>query len=137
MDIVEPVVFGECKQFRGRCGCLISYSSVLEFLKLAISFEMSRGSSVTVATVVLGATGLSVVGTVAGVAFSLVNSGKGRSYWESVRELSTVIRKVEILDNLEQKQREPKAKLNSKVGIFYPHLTLIYYGACDRLSNNS
>ena len=54
-----------------------------------------------------------------------------------VRGLSTVIQKVEILDDLRRKCREPKAKLNSKVGIFYPHFTLIYYGACDRLSNNS
>ena len=54
-----------------------------------------------------------------------------------VRELSTVIQKVERLDDLEQKRRKPVAKLNSKVGIFYPHLTLIYYSACDRLSNNS
>ena len=60
-----------------------------------------------------------------------------RSETMSVRELSTVIQKVERSDDLERKRKKPVAKLNSKVGIFYPHLTLIYYGACDCLSNNS
>ena len=79
MDVVDPVVFRECRQFRGSCGCSIGNSSVPEFLEFAVSFEMSRGSLVAVATAMLRAMGLGVMGTVAGVAFSLVNSGKGRS----------------------------------------------------------
>ena len=85
MDVIEPIVFGECRQIRGSCGCSIGNSSVPEFLEVAISFEMSRGSLVAVVTVMLRAMGFGVMGTVAGVAFSLVNSGKWRSYWESVR----------------------------------------------------
>ena len=85
MDVIEPVIFGECRQFRGRCGCLIGNSPVLEFLEVTISFEMSRGRSIAVAAAMLRAAGFGVMGAVAGVTFSLVDGGKGRSYWESVR----------------------------------------------------
>ena len=46
---------------------------------------MSRGRSVAVAAAMLRAVGSGVMGTVAGVAFSLVDGGKGRSYWESIQ----------------------------------------------------
>ena len=84
MDVVEPIVFGECRQFRGRCGCSIGNSPVPEFLEVTISFEMSRGRSVAVVAAMLRAVGLGMMGAVAGVAFSLVDGGKGRSCWESV-----------------------------------------------------
>ena len=84
MDVVEPIVFGECRQFRGRCGGSIGNSPVPEFLEFTISFEVSRGRLVAVAAAMLRAAGLGVMGTVAGVAFSLVDGSKGRSCWESV-----------------------------------------------------
>ena len=43
---------------------------------------------------------------------------------------------VERVENLVERA-EPVAKLNSKMGIFYPHLTLIYYSTCDCLSKHS
>ena len=67
MDVVEPIIFRECRQFRGSCGCSIGNSSALEFLEFAVSFEMSRGSSVAIMTAMLRAMGLGVMGTVAGI----------------------------------------------------------------------
>ena len=46
-----------------------------------------------------------------------------------VRARSTVIRDVEMVDDLRQNLVKPVARLNSKVGMFHPHLTLIYYSA--------
>ena len=63
---------------------VVRLATLLEFLEFTISFEMSRGSLVAVAAVMLRAVGLGVMGTVAGMAFSLVDGGKGRSCWESV-----------------------------------------------------
>ena len=89
MDVVEPVVFRECRQFRGRCGCSIGNSPVLEFLEVTISLKMSRGRSIAVVAAMLRAAGFGVMGPVAGVAFSLVDGGKGGSYWESIRVRAT------------------------------------------------
>ena len=63
---------------------MIGDSLVPEFLEVTISFEMSRGRSVAVAAAMLRAVGFGVVGTVAGVAFSLVDGSKGRSCRESI-----------------------------------------------------
>ena len=84
MDVIEPVVFGECRPFRGRCGSSIGNSPVPELLEVTISFEVSRGRLIAVAAAMLRETGFGVMGTVAGVAFSLVDGSKGRSCRESI-----------------------------------------------------
>ena len=45
---------------------------------------MSKGSLIVVAATVLRATSFGVMGTIAGVAFSAIDGGEGRFYWDSV-----------------------------------------------------
>ena len=69
---------------RGGCGCSIGNSPIPKFLEVTISFEVSRGRSVAVAAAMLRAACFGVMRAVAGVAFSLVDGGEGRSCWESI-----------------------------------------------------
>ena len=84
VNVVEPVIVGESWEYRGSGSGSVCNSLVSEFFELAVSFEVSRGRSVAVAAAMLRAAGFGVMGTVAGVAFSLVDGSKGKSCWESV-----------------------------------------------------
>ena len=56
MDVVESVIVGESREYGGSGGGSICNSLVSEFLKSAVSFEMSRGRSVAVTAGIVRAT---------------------------------------------------------------------------------
>ena len=80
-NVIEPVVFGERRQFRD--DWLIAVS-VFEFLHCAIFNKVSRGSPVTVSAAVSWASGFGVMGAVTGVALPDVDRSKRRSYWNGI-----------------------------------------------------